>query len=117
MRKAFFLFVCMLVALNTFSKTTTARDIELRARHADDEALRSIIPVRAMLDEDILSVEFWDSPKDAVIRITDADGNEILSKAYTYPELVQLPINQKVSIYTIEITLGEICFSGYFCIE
>lgn len=117
MRKTLFLLVCMLVAFSTFSKTTTSRDIDLRARHADDRPLRSIIPVRAVLDEDIISVEFLDSPKDAVIRITDADGNEILSKAYTYPQLVQLPINQKVSIYTIEITLGEICFSGYFCIE
>lgn len=117
MKKVIILFVCMFVTFSGFSKTSNSRDIHLRARDADQEALRSILPVRATLDENTIQIEFFDSPENVVVKITDATGKEILTSAYSSPRLVQLQVNQDVNDYVMEIIYDETCLYGEFVIE
>lgn len=117
MKKTIILFACMLVALTCFSKVTDSRDIALHAGHENEEALRSILPVRAVIDGNILQLEFLDSPENVVVKISDKAGKEIITSAYSFPQLVKLYVNQGANDYTIEIIYGETCLYGDFTIE
>lgn len=116
MKKVIILFACMLVAFSGFSKVSNSRDIELHAEHANDEALRSILPVRALLDGNTIQIEFFGSFESVVVKITDATGKEVLTSAYSSPQLVQLQVNQGANDYTIEISYGETSLYGDFTI-
>ena len=109
MRKTLFLFLCVLVGFSAFSKTADSRDIELRARQSDQEALRSILPVRAWQEENTIWVEFFNSPESATITVKKSGGNEVFSKTFSSPELS--------GEYVVEITYGDIILSGEFIIE
>lgn len=118
MKKVIVLFVCMLVAFSGFAKTAmTSRDIRLHARNSDQEALRSVLPVRAVLDETTIRLEFFDSPESAVVVITNEEGQKVLTNAYSFPQLVLLQTDKSPGTYEIEIVYGDKCFSGSFIIE
>lgn len=117
MRKTLFLFLCMIVGFSAFSKTTDSREIELRARQADQEALRSMLPVRACLEENTVVVEFFNAPENVIITIKDAEGSEVITETYSSPELIQLPLTQHAGEYVVEITYGNTTLSGKFSIE
>ena len=117
MRKTLFLFLCVLVGFSAFSKTADSRDIELRARQSDQEALRSVLPVRAWQEENTIWVEFFNSPESATITVKKSGGNEVFSKTFSSPELIQLPLTQLSGEYVVEITYGDIILSGEFIIE
>lgn len=117
MKKTILLFVCMLLTFCGFAKTANSRDIHLRARDADQEALRSILPVRAILDGNIIQIEFFDSPENAIVTITDADGVDIVTGTYSSPGLVRLRVSQVSNEYAIEIAYGEVYLYGNFIIE
>lgn len=117
MRKTLFLLLCMLVSFSIFSKTTDSRDIELRARQSGQEALRSILPVRAWLEGNSIWVEFLSLPGCAVVTIKGKDGSDVITKIYESPKLIQLPSIQQYGEYILEITYGDTILSGYFIIE
>ena len=110
MRKTLFLFLCVLVGFSAFSKTADSRE-------SDQEALRSILPVRAWQEENTIWVEFFNSPESATITVKKSGGNEVFSKAFSSPELIQLPLIQLSGEYVVEITYGDIILSGEFIIE
>lgn len=79
MRKTLFLLLCMLVGFGAFSKTTDSREIDLRAKQSDQEALRSILPVRASLDGNTLLVEFFNSPQEVTVKISNLENQEVVT--------------------------------------
>lgn len=117
MQKTLFLLLCMFVGFSAFSKTTDSREIDLRAKQSDQEALRSILPVRAWQEENTIWVEFFNSPESAIITVKKSGGNEVFSKTFSSPELIQLPLIQLSGEYVVEITYGDIILSGEFIIE
>jgi hypothetical protein len=116
MEKTIILFFCMLVAFSGFSKTTNSRDIHLHARNSDQEALRSILPIKAVLDGNTIQIEFFNSPENVVVKIKEATGKEVFTYIYSSPRLVQIPINQGPDDYVVEVIYGETCLYGNFTI-
>lgn len=117
MRKTLFLLLCMLVGFGAFSKTTDSREIDLRAKQSDQEALRSILPVRASLDGNTLLVEFFNSPQEVTVKISNLENQEVVTEVYTFPKLIRLPITEKSGNYSLDIIYKDTHFSGEFFIE
>lgn len=117
MKRTLFLFICTLISLSVFSKTTDSKDIHLQARNANKEALRSIVPVRAQLDGCSVVIEFFNSPEDVTIEISDADNQEIETGIYASPELIRLPIPKTSGNYCLDIICNDTHFYGEFFVE
>lgn len=117
MRRAIFLFVSMIVAICSFAKTTDSKTIALHARHANDGALRSIQPVNAILDGNIVRIDFFNSFENVKISITDMSGNVVNTAICRYPDVIQFEIEQKEDSYILEITFSNVKLSGTFIID
>lgn len=106
----------MLVAFTGFSKVNNSKEIAFHARHENEEALRSILPIRAILDGNTIQVEFFDSPESVFVKILDASGKAVVTEYCSSPQLLQLQVNQG-NDYVIEIVYGEVCLYGNFSID
>lgn len=114
MRRVIFLFVSMIVAICSFAKTADSKTIALHARHANDGALRSVLPVRAILDGNVIMIDFFESPEHVIVKIKDTDGVELILNEYASPEFIQLQLNQSINNYIIDIVFDDIYLSGNF---
>lgn len=117
MKKAIILFVSMFFVFFTFAKTQTSRDIHLRAKQAGQEALRSVLPVRAYLDRNTILVEFFESQENVVITIKDTSDKTVITETYDSPELVRLQLTPLSGEYLVEITYDNTCLTGEFTLE
>lgn len=117
MRKTFFLLLCVLVGFSAFSKATDSREIDLRAKQSDQEALRCILPVRASLDGNTLLVEFFSSPQEVTVKISSLENQEVITEVYIAPELIRMPITGKSGNYSLDIIYEDTHLSGEFLIE
>lgn len=117
MKKTIILFLSLLVAFSAFSKIMDSRDIHLKARKADKDILRSVIPVRSSLEGNTIVINFFNSPENVTVTVTDAEGNEILSEIYSSPQLVKLEAIQMPGSYTLDIVYGDTSLYGDFVIE
>lgn len=75
-----------------FAKVTDTRDIELRTEADTDNELRSLLPVRAWLDNRVVYVSFFELPTEVTVSISDAEGNLIDVCQYQSPEVISIPI-------------------------
>lgn len=117
MKKRVILFLCMLVSFSAFSKIMDSKHIRLEASRAGAGALRSVIPVSALLEGNTILLNFLNSPENATVTVTDADGYKILEEAYSLPQIVKLQVIHKQGNYTLEIVYEDTCLYGEFTIE
>lgn len=117
MKRTVILFLCMLVAFSAFSRVLDSRHIKLQAIRSNTHILRSVNPVSATLDENVISLDFKNSPENVTVRVTDVEGKEIIVEDYTSPQLVKLQAIKTSGNYTIEIVYGETILYGDFVIE
>lgn len=117
MKKQLFLLVCVLFSTLIMSDGMSAnimddRAIRLRAEE-ETEDLRSVLPVRAWLNDKTVCVSFYNLPESATIIITDAQGNAVITKQYQSPQTLSIPINE-YGEYKMEICYGSKCLVGDF---
>lgn len=117
MKKTVILFLCMLVTFSAFSKMMDSRHIELQAKQAGSEALRSVIPVSALLEGNVILLKFLNSPEHVTVTVMDAEGNEISAETYSSPQSVKLQEIQTSGGYRLEIVYDDVCLCGDFMIE
>lgn len=92
------------------SKCTITRDIDLKSQKIPVK--RSVLPVSAWIDEDIVHVSFLDSPQFATITIKDQNGIVLTKEIYSFPSQVQLLISDLDAVSVIEIEYGEVSVYG-----
>lgn len=117
MKKTVILFFCMLVTFSAYSKIMDSRHIELQAKQAGSEALRSVIPVSALLERNVIMLNFLNSPENVTVTVMDAEGNEILAEIYSSPQSVKLHEIKLPGVYKLEVVYGDVCLYGDFVIE
>lgn len=117
MKKTVILFFCMLVTFSAFSKVMDSRHIELQAKQAGSEALRSVIPISALLEGNTILLNFLNSPENVTVTVTDVEGNEIFVETYSSPLSAKFQVTRIPGNYTLEIVYGDICLYGNFIIE
>ena len=117
MKKTVILFFCMLVTFSVYSKIMDSRHIELQAKQAGSEALRSVIPVSALLESNVILLNFLNSPENVTVTVMDAEGNEILAEVYSSPQSVKLHEIKASGVYKLEVVYGDVCLYGDFVIE
>lgn len=117
MKRTAILFLCMFIGFSAFSKVMDSKHIRLEAGRANSGALRSVIPVSALLEENVILLNFLNSPENVTVTVTDAEGNEILSEIYNSPQLVKLEAIQMPGSYTLDIVYGDTSLYGDFVIE
>ena len=117
MKKTVILFFCMLVTFSVYSKIMDSRHIELQAKQAGSEALRSVIPVSALLERNVILLNFLNSPENVTVTVMDAEGNEILAEVYSSPQSVKLHEIKASGVYKLEVVYGDVCLYGDFVIE
>ncbi|WP_456088110.1 DUF3244 domain-containing protein [Parabacteroides sp.] len=110
MKKNYFLFLIIVWGLTFVSpvilsaKVTDTRDIELR----------SLLPVRAWLDNRVVYVSFFELPAEATVSILDAEGNLVNVCQYQSPEVISFPIVEGEGTFRIEIKYDSNIFIGEF---
>ncbi|WP_299363456.1 DUF3244 domain-containing protein [uncultured Parabacteroides sp.] len=114
----FFLLVIVWVLTFVFpvmlsAKATDTRDIELRAKTGNKE-IRSLLPVRAWLDNRVVYVSFFELPTEVTVSISDAEGNLIEVCQYQSPEMISIPIVKGTGTFKIEIECDSSIFIGEF---
>lgn len=97
-----------------FAKVTDTRDIELRTEADTDNELRSLLPVRAWLDNRVVYVSFFELPTEVTVSISDAEGNLIEVCQYQSPEVISIPIVKGTGTFKIEIECDSSIFIGEF---
>lgn len=117
MKKTVILFLCMLVTFSAFSKIMDSRDIHLKARKADKDVLRSVIPVRSSLEGNTILINFFNAPRNVTVTVLDAEGNKVFIEAYSSPQIVKLQALYVSGSYTLEVAYEDTCLYGDFAIE
>ncbi|RHO63792.1 DUF3244 domain-containing protein [Parabacteroides sp. AF48-14] len=97
------------------AKVTDTRDIELRAKYGDKD-LRSLLPVRAWIDNQTVYVSFLDSPETATVIITNGENGESVTTSFSSLKTVLITLGDKGK-YRIEINYGTEVFEGNFNIK
>lgn len=119
MKKNYFLFLIIVWGLTFVSpvilsaKVTDTRDIELRTK-AGNKELRSLLPVRAWLNNRVVYVSFFELPAEATVSILDAEGNLVNVCQYQSPEVISFPIVEGEGTFRIEIKYDSNIFIGEF---
>lgn len=98
------------------AKVMDTRDIELRTK-ANNEDLRSLLPVRAWLDNRIVYVSFLGLPEKINISIFDEEGNLIEMYNSQLSQMVSISLEGKYGRFQIEIDCDLDLFIGYFQVE
>ena len=119
--KQLFLIVSLVwgICFNSFnvmsSEMEDTKDIELEAKTKGKDS-RSILPVRAWLDNQTVYVSFMDIPSSATVIISDLIGGEQLIENYVSPTTVTIPLipTQNVTPFEIVILCGGYEYSGEF---
>lgn len=95
----------------------TSREIDIRAGHDHKHDLRSVLPVRATIDESTVTVFFYDSLPEVTIIIRNAEGTVVSEAVYQSPSVVQIPVTAGKGDYKIEITYPDMYLHGEFTID
>lgn len=98
------------------AKVMDTRDIELRTK-ANNEDLRSLLPVRAWVDNRIVYVSFLGLPEKINISIFDEEGNLIEVYNSQLSQMVSISLEGKYGRFQIEIDCDLDLFIGYFQVE
>lgn len=107
----------VLVPNDTYGRTTTSRDIDMKAGQEDKLDLRSVLPVRATINESTVTVFFYDSLPEVTIIIRNAEGTVVSEAVYQSPSVVQIPVTAGKGDYKIEITYPDMYLHGEFTID
>ena len=114
MRKNYFfllVIVCGLVFVSPtvlFAKVMDTRDIELRTESDTDNELRSLLPVRAWIDNRIVYVSFFELP-------AEATNGRLIDECYIQsPEVISIPVKEREGIFEIVIKCGSNIYIGSF---
>ncbi len=120
MRKNYFfllVIVCGLVFVSPtvlFAKVMDTRDIELRTESDTDNELRSLLPVRAWIDNRIVYVSFFELPAEATVSVLDTNGRLIDECYIQSPEVISIPVKEREGIFEIVIKCGSNIYIGSF---
>lgn len=120
MKKNYFLFLIIVWGLTFVSpvilsaKVTDTRDIELRTKTDNGNELRSLLPVRAWLDNRVVYVSFFELSAETTVSILDAEGNLVNVCQYQSPEVISFPIVEGEGTFRIEIKYDSNIFIGEF---
>lgn len=96
------------------AKVADTRDIELRAKTDNGNELRSLLPVRAWLDNRVVCVSFLGSPEEVTVSISDTEGMLVDTYHYQSPQTVSIPITEGIGMFRIEIECDSNIFNGEF---
>ena len=99
------------------AKITDTKDIELAAKGRGSEDQRSLLPVRAWVENQKVYVTFADVPSVATVTIANLNSGEQLVETYVSPTTVCIPVASATAPYTITICYGDLLFSGEFTCE
>lgn len=118
LKKLILIFIYVLLATwtlpdLTFAKIMDSREIEIRAKEKKNDP-RSLFPVRAWVDGQMIYVSFWDLPSTATVIITNVESGESITKSFLSPETVSVPINNENGTYEIQISYEEKVFTGEY---
>lgn len=119
MKRISFLFLITVWVLTFVSpsllsaKVTDTREIELKTKYGDKE-LRSLLPVRAWIDNQTVYVSFLDSPETATVIITNVKNGESVTTSFSSSQTVFIPINNENGTYEIQISYEEMVFTGKY---
>lgn len=102
---------------NLSAKAATTKEIELRAKEANQPTRRSVFPVHAWIENTNVRISFIDPPLEVSIKITNADGEVVEEMMANLPQYVQIPMYGYIGAYTIEISYGNTIFFGLFKCE
>lgn len=97
-----------------FAKIMDSREIEIRAKE-EKNIPRSIFPVRAWVDEQVVCVSFIEAVEAATVIVTNTKNGEVITNVYSSPKIVSVPLSD--GMYEIEICYGSKSFVGNFEIE
>ena len=119
LKKLVLIFIYVLLATWTlpdlaFAKIMDSREIEIRAKEEKNNP-RSLFPVRAWVDEQVVCVSFMEAAEVATVIVTNTKNGEIITHIYSSPEIVSVPLSG--GMYEIEISYGSKSFAGNFEIE
>lgn len=117
LKKLILIFIYVLLATwtlpdLTFAKIMDSREIEIRAKEKKNDP-RSLFPVRAWIDGQMIFVSFWDLPSTATVIITNVESGESVTKSYVSPQTVSVFLKDKGK-YKIEINYDSEIFEGNF---
>ena len=96
-----------------FAKVTNSRDIEVRAKEKTGGEPRSLVPVRAWVDENTVYVSLIEHSDAVTVTIASVDGSFFVKKIYQFPQTISIPI-EEIGEFQIEISYGEKVFVGDF---
>lgn len=96
-----------------FAKVTNSRDIEVRAKEKTGGEPRSLVPVRAWVDENTVYVSLIEHSDVVTVTIASVDGCFFVKEIYQFPQTISIPI-EEVGKFQIEISYGEKVFVGDF---
>ena len=118
LKKLILIFIYVLLATwtlpdLTFAKIMDSREIEIRAKEKKNDP-RSLLPMRAWVDGQMIYVSFWDLPSTATVIITNVESGESITKSFLSPETVSVPINNENGTYEIQISYEEKVFTGEY---
>ena len=119
LKKLILIFIYVLLATwtlpdLTFAKIMDSREIEIRAKEKKNDP-RSLLPVRAWVDEQVVCVSFMEAIEVATVIVTDTKNGEVTTNIYSSPKIVSVPLSS--GMYEIEISYGSKSFVGNFEIE
>lgn len=106
-----------LIPNNMYSRTTASRDIDIKAGQEHKLDLRSVLPVRATINESTVTVVFYDSLPEVTILIRNAEGTVVSEEVYQSPSAVQIPVTAGKGDYKIEIVYADMYLYGDFTID
>lgn len=95
----------------------TSQEIDIRAGQDHKHDLRSILPVRATINESTVTVVFYDSLPEVTILIRNAEGTVVSEEVYQSPSAVQIPVTAGKGDYKIEIVYADMYLYGDFTID
>lgn len=122
MKRIYALLLVMLIGMvlvpnDMYGRTTASRDIDIKAGQEHKLDWRSVLPVRATIDESTVTVFFYDSLPEVTIIIRNAEGTVVSEAVYQSPSVVQIPVTAGKGDYKIEITYPDMYLHGEFTID
>ena len=96
-----------------FAKVTNSRDIEVRAKEKTGGEPRSLVPVRAWVDENTVYISLIEHSDAVTVTIAWVDGSFFIKEIYQFPQTISIPI-EEIGEFQIEISYGEKVFVGDF---
>lgn len=106
-----------LIPNDMYSRTTASRDIDIKAGQEHKLDWRSVLPVRATINESTVTVVFYDSLPEVTILIRNAEGTVVSEEVYQSPSAVQIPVTAGKGDYKIEIVYADMYLYGDFTID